>query len=347
MSKKMSSESLVILLRNLASAARHGLPFVDLLSVLKEDPELSSKRITCVVTMHDALSKGRSLADAMAAVPQQFPEETVTLVRQAEQNGQLSEVLDLLADDEAWRAQTSRTIRSALAWPSTMFAVAMMIMFVMLIFVMPAYQELFYSFGSELPLPTRMLMNTSATLFGYFWFWLVLAAGVVVAVRRKLVPTPIMALAQRLILLVPSMRNYLGRRFNFRLLRWMSICVRKPEMRSAVFAHIKTTTRFIGYGEALDVLSGRLASGQMMGKALDQLPHLPRRIALQVQIGEKIGDVDAAIAQVTETAITELEGAQSRFGRGIFLFAYLFIGGIIAFSVIALYMPIFQMGSAV
>lgn len=347
MSKKMSSESLVILLRNLASAARHRLPFADLLSVLKEDPELSSKRITCVVTMHDALIKGRSLADAMAAVPQQFPDGTVTLVRQAEQNGQLAEVLDLLADDEAWRAQTRQTVRSALAWPATMFSVAMMIMFVMLIFVLPAYQELFYNFGSELPLPTRMLMSTSAVLLSYFWFWLVLGAAVVVAVRRKLIPAPVMALAQRLILLVPFVRNYLGRHFNFLLLRWMPICVRTPEMQPAVLAHIKTATRFMVYGKALDTLSGRLASGQMMGKALDHLPHLPRRIALQLQIGEKVGDVDAAIAQVTETSITELEGAQSRFGRGIFLFAYLFIGGIIAFSVITLYLPIFQMGSVV
>ena len=108
MPKKLSPENVALLYRNLASAARHELPFTDLFAVLKDDPELFSGKSPVASLMHEALKEGNSLPDAMARVPQQFPAATVELVRSAEKNGQLPETLDLLADEQAWLAQTGR-----------------------------------------------------------------------------------------------------------------------------------------------------------------------------------------------------------------------------------------------
>lgn len=347
MSKKLSSENTAHLYRNLASAARHGLPFSDLFTILKEDPDLSGKKAPVAATMHEALQEGISLADAMARVPRQIPSATVELVRQAERNGQLPETLYLLADDQMWMAQTGKGIRGALAWPLTVLAFAIVILGAALMFAVPAFEEMFSSFGAELPLPTRMVIGLSDLAVGLWWLWLALGVGVWVAAKRNLLPRWLALPAERLVLSVPFVHNFVIRSFCFRLLNWLATCVRKPDMQPAVLAHLKSTTSSHALRAALDELSKRLNSGQGLGSALNQLPQVPRRMALQVQIGEKTGNPEDAIAQALDVSEADLASAQLRLGRGVFLASYLLVGCAIGFTVIALYLPIFMMGTAV
>lgn len=347
MLKAMSPENAALLYRNLASAARHELPFADLFAVLIEDPELFSKKVPVIALMHEALKESSSLPDAMARAPQQFPVATVELVRSAEKNGQLPETLDLLADEQAWLAQTGKAIKGAIAWPSTVLVFAAFLISVVMAFVIPAFQELFSSFGADLPAPTLFVMGVSNLLATYWWLWLALGMGGWVAIKRNLVPPWLLLFVERIILSVPSVRNYMVRTFCFRLLSWLTLCVRRPDMRPLVLAHIQANTYFQVFRNIMDELSRRLNAGQALGHALDQLSPLPRRMALQVQIGEKTGNSEGAIAQATDALEAEFAGIQLRFGRGLFLASYLLIGGVIGFTVIALYLPIFKMGQVV
>jgi len=347
MSKKLSSENTALLYRNLASAARHGLPFADLFAILKEDPDLSSKKAPIAANMYEALKEGKSLPDAMARIPHQIPTATVELVRQAEREGQLPEILGLLADDQTWMAQTSKGVRGALAWPMTVLAFAIVILSAALMFVAPAFEEMFSSFGANLPLPTRMVIGLSDLAANSWWLWLPLGVGGWVAVKRNLLPRWLVLPTERLALSVPFIRNYVIRSFCFRLLNWLATCVRKPAMQPMVLAHLKSTTSTHAFRTALEELSNRLNSGQALGSALDQLPQVPRRMALQVQIGEKTGNPEDALAQALEVSEGEFASAQLRLGRGVFLTSYLLVGCAIGFTVIALYLPIFMMGSAV
>lgn len=167
------------------------------------------------------------------------------------------------------------------------------------------------------------------------------------AAKRNMIPSQFYSFLERTVLIIPSIRHYMIRNFGFRLLRWLMLCVQSPEIQPLVLSHIRSTTSFHTFRNVLDELSRRLDTGQGLGRALDHLSPLPRRIALQLQIGEKMGSAEVAIAQVIEAFETELNSAQSSFGRGVFLIGYLLIGSAIAFSVIALYLPIFQMGSVV
>lgn len=347
MSKKMATENAALLYRNLASAARHELSFIDLFAVLREDPDLCSKKAPVAAIMHEALKEGNSLPDAMARIPRQFSVDTVELVRQAEKNGQLPAILDLLADDQAWTAQTSKAIKGAIAWPLTMLAFAILLLSLVMIFVIPAFAELFNSFGASLPLPTRMVIGLSDLMVTYWWLWLALGMGVWVAVKRDLLPRWLLSLVERIVLSVPFVRNYMVRGFSFRLLNWLASCVQKPDMQPLVLAHLIATTGSHTLRKVLNEFSSRLKSGQTLGHALDQLSPLPRRMALQVQIGEKTSNPEGAIAQAIDVLETELANLQSRFGQTIYLTGYLLVGCAIGFTVIALYLPIFMMGSAV
>ena len=166
-------------------------------------------------------------------------------------------------------------------------------------------------------------------------------------IKRNLLPPSLVLFTELAILSVPFVRNYVVRSFGFRMMSWLALCTRQSEMQPLVLAHVKAATGFRVFQKALDELSGRLNSGQRLGRALDQLPPLPRRMALQVQIGEKTGNPENAIAQANDALEAELGNAQASFGRGMFISSYLLAGIVIGFTVIAMYLPIFKMGSAV
>lgn len=347
MVKKLSTENAALLYRNMASAARHELPFADLFAVLKEDPGLCGKKAPVAAIMHEALKEGNALPDAMARAPLQFPAATVELVRKAEMNGQLAAILDLLADDQAWIAQTNKVIKGAIAWPLTMLFFAVFILSLVMIFVIPAFGELFSGFGATLPLPTRVVIGLSDLVATYWWLWVALGVGGWTAAKRDLLPQWSLLFAERVILSVPFVRNYMVRGFSFRFLNWLASCVQKPDMQHLVLAHLISTTGSNALRKVLDEFSSRLKSGQTFGHALDQLYPLPRRMALQVQIGEKTGNPESAIAQAIDMLEAEHAILQSRFGLAVYLTCYLLVGCAIGFAVIALYMPIFSMGEVV
>jgi type IV pilus assembly protein PilC len=347
MSQKMTPQNTILLYRNLAAAARHDLPFTDLFAILREDPDLFSQKIPTVVLMHEALKAGNSLSEAMKCVPWQFPAETAALIGYAGKSDQLPATLDLLADEQAGSAQTGKMIRSAIAWPLTLLTFATVITFLAMIFVIPAFKEMFNSFGADLPAPTLFLTDLSEFMVAYWWLFVALVVGGWVAVKRNLLPLSLSLFMERLILFIPSVRNYMVHTFGFRLLIWLTLCVRQPDMQPLILAHLKASTSFHVFSKVFDELSSRLNSGQALGHALDHLSPLPRRMALQIQIGEKTGNTEGAIAFAIDASEAQFASIQLNFGRGIFLVSYFVAGVTIGFIVIALYLPIFKMGQVV
>ena len=340
--KIMSHANTALLYRNLSVAVRREMSFTDLFAVLGQDPELFPKKTTAAILLHEALKTGKSLPDAMACIPSQFPPATVELVRVAETHGQLAQTLDLLADEQTKIEQARNALRGAIAWPVTLLVVATLILGSVMTFVMPAFQELYSSFGADLPLPTRLMIGLSELFIAYWWVWAALAVAGWFANRRGLF-TP---LIERVLLAVPYIRNYLIRSFCFRLLNWLTP-VQQAEMQVAVLAHIKATLYFPSVSDVLDELTARINSGQALGNALERLPPLPMRMAWQVQIGEKTGNPEDGISQALAASELELVSAQARLWRGVFLTLYLLVGFAVGFTVIALYLPIFSIGSAV
>jgi type IV pilus assembly protein PilC len=347
MPKKLSPENMALLYRNLASAVRQELPFADLFAVLKEDPDLSFKKSPVVPLMHDAFKEGKTLADAMMTATQQFPATTVELVRQAEKSGHLANTLDNLGDEQAWLSQMSSANKGATAWPLTLLALLALLAVFYAIFVMPAFDELYANFGAQIPWPTLVIFVVTDLLATYWWAWLAIFIVLRVGITRNLLPHGLMLFKDRLVLTIPFVRNFSVRCFSYGLMRWLTLCAQNPAMRPFVLAHIKANTNRLIYHDLLNKLSSRLTEGQTLGQALDQLAPLPRRIALQIQIGEKSGNLEGAIAQALDAMEEGIAIAQQRYARGTFLASYILVGILIGFTVIALYLPIFSMGEVI
>lgn len=347
MSKLLSAEDGALLYRHLASVARHQIPFTKLFEVIRQDTDYFSEDIPVAQVMLDALGNDNSLPDAMARLPRLFAGETVALLRKAEQCGKLSETLDALADEQEWLATAGRAVKNATAWPITLLLFGGILVTLINIFVIPAFKELFSSFGVDLPVPTLILMEVSDAFVEYWWVLVLLVVGFWQAMRREMIPRGFFLFVERILLSVPFVRNYMMRAFWTRLLRWLELCEQQPELLPLALGHFKYTQKFLLFQSLLDQLVERLAAGQSLGQALDLLPPLPRRMAMQIQLGEMSGEMGPWIGQTLYMAEIELDGARARFERGIFLATYLVVGFTLGFVVIAMYLPIFAMGRVV
>lgn len=347
MSTLISPANASLLYRQLAAAARHRLPFTDLLAILADDDELLGVDAPVAALLAGALQDGRSLADAMARLPQLFAAATVELLREAERRGLLAETLDTLADEQNDLTQGGAAMRTALLWPSALLVVAVLVLAVIMIFVVPAFKEIFASFGADLPAPTLLLMAVSDGFVDYWWLLAALLAALVVARRRKLFPPSWGLLVERLLLAVPFVRHYVMRAFGARLTRWLALLHATPELLAPALRHVAATIGWQVLRELCIELTRRLAAGQSLAQSLDQLPPLPRRLSLQLRLGEKVGELGQALALAIDSAELELSHALLRYQRGMFLTAYLAIGALVGFVVVSLYLPIFKLGSIV
>lgn len=347
MSKLMSPTNGCLLYRQMAAAARHRLPFADLFAILCEDDELLGVDAPVAPLMVSALQDGLGLTDAMARLPELFASATVDLLRAAERQGLLAETLDTLADEQHDLAQGGAAMRTALLWPSVLLVVAVLVLATIMIFVVPAFKEIFVSFGADLPLPTQLLMAISDGFVSYWWLLAAALATLIFARRRRLFP-PFWGLqVERLVLAVPFVRNYAMRAFGARLTRWFALFNATPELFAPALRHVAATAAWQVFSGLCGELMRRLGAGQSIGQSLDHLPPLPRRLGLQLRLGEQVGDVGQALALAIDTAELELSHALMRYQRGMFLSAYVAIGLLIGFVVISLYLPIFKLGSVV
>jgi type IV pilus assembly protein PilC len=167
--KKVKPADLMNFSRQLAAFIRSGIPILDALNALVE--EISSPVLRqVVVEIIDALGAGATLSDAMAAHSALFPRYYVGILRSAELTGGLDTVLDQLAAYMERDLEAKRAVKSALMYPMVIAGMAVMTVFVLVVFVLPKFEKFFAGFHKQLPLPTRLLLGFSSMLSSNFVF---------------------------------------------------------------------------------------------------------------------------------------------------------------------------------
>jgi type II secretory pathway component PulF len=156
-----------------------------------------------------------------------------------------------------------------------------------------------------------------------------------------------MAIAERILLGVPFLRKYLAQAFAARAINWLRASHQSPQLTLAVLRHLRATTVFPSFALCLLNLETRLGTSQPLSQALLDLPPLPRRLALLMQLGEKTGDAGAALAQVADFSEAERIASLARFERFFVLAVYCILAAAVGLAVIGMYLPIFSMGEAV
>jgi type IV pilus assembly protein PilC len=335
------------LFRQFAEAARHGLPLHEVAGILSQDPQSRAGERAVVSKMASTLADGNSLSNTMEKSPQLFATETAQWLALAEQKGALVATLDALAGDYEVRDRGRSAMRMALTWPLCL-AVCVGVLFVVLAaHVIPAFKETYATFGGSLPGLTRFIFAVAGYSTGGWWLWLPVLALLVIGYVKRWLPAALTSGVDAAGGLLGFVRRLRAARFVSRLLGLLRAHPGDAALQSAAIAHLAATTDTPSLAAVALRLHAGIAGGSRLSEALAGERLLPRRLSLFAQLGEKMQDLSAPLAQLCGSADIDQQLALARFERGAVLLLYLVLGLAVGTILIAVYLPIFSLGAII
>lgn len=333
--KRLKKRELMHLCRQLAVFVRSGVSVIEAMLVLSEETVNKLLR-NGMESMRVALEGGARFSEAAADHPEIFPGYTVEVLRSAELTGNLDEVLDQLGDYLEREVDTEQKVRSALAYPSIVMGLAIVVSVILVTYVLPKFKTFFKSLNAKLPLPTRILIDL-ANWIGR-WGYLVgigLAVAVVltvVGIRTKRGK----ALKDKLILKIPVVGDLIHtaivERF-CRLLGAMTVAgVPLPEALAVTTASTNNSVFRVG----LTTARGAMLRGEGLAGPLAKTGLFPGAARQMFAVGESTGNLDDQLQSAASYLDRELDYKIKRFTTLIEPAVIIAVGCVVGFVAIAL-----------
>jgi type IV pilus assembly protein PilC len=335
------------LFRQLAAATRNGLPLHEVTHLLAQDLQTSTASRNVMQTLTKSLACGNALSVAMGKVPFVFPSVTVDWVRLAENKERLADTLETLASDGERESMGRGELRLALLWPAALGVVVFVVLAITMIFVMPAFSDAYASMGVALPELTRDVFGWIQITADYWWISIPLLALMLVGYAKRLLPGVLLRGLDEVLHGIGFVRRVGVARFMARLVGLLQSTGSDTDSQRAALAHLGGTTSTPGIAKLCMRLQGAVVTGTALSIALEAEKMLPQRAALYVRLGEKMQDLRAPLAQLSQEADMEHRMAVARFERGTILTVYVALGIVIFELLRAIYLPIFKLGQII
>lgn len=333
--KTVKKRELMHLCRQLAVFIRSGVSVIEALLVLSEEASDKLMR-NALDSMRVGLEGGALFSEAAADHPELFPGYTVEVIRSAELTGNLDEVLDQLGDYLDREIETEHKVKSALAYPSIVMGLAIVVSVVLVVYVLPKFRSFFDSFHAKLPLPTRILL----ALAKWIETWgLYLGAVIVAAVVAGFVATRTeqgKALKDRLILKLPIIGDLVHTAIVERFCRLLaSMTVAGVALPEAIAVTTAATNNAV-FRRGLTEARGAMLRGEGLAGPLSQTGLFPGAARQMFTVGESTGNLDEQLQAAANYLDRELDYKIKRFTTLIEPAVIIGVGFIVGFVAVAL-----------
>ncbi len=344
--RRISPRTLAYATQQLADLLGGGLPLLGALTLLaKQTEQLALQRV--IESLADAVRSGGSLSSAMEAHPRVFPSLYRSMVRAGEAGGGLEQALNRLAELGEAEAELRSRLLSASAYPLFVFCFAILICLFLMAYVIPTLSMVIVESGQVLPLPTRVVLAVSA-LFTHWWWALGLGlVGAAWSARQWYAIPSGKAIVDRTLLGLPVFGDFVRRRETARLARNLGVMVGQgvPILQSleVVSSNIANAT----LRQAIDRVRQAVLDGSSLAASLSQTKEFPVFVSNMVAVGEESGAVDAALLKVAATYERELDRTLRTLTTILEPVLLVAVGGVVMFIVLAMLLPVFQLGIGV
>lgn len=345
-SRRLSARALAYTTRQLGDLLGGGLPLLNALTLLTkqtEQPQLA--RI--IESLAGAVRDGRSLSEALSDHPRVFPPLYRSLVRAGETGGGLEQALNRLAELGEHEAELRSRLLSASAYPLFVLSVAMLMSVFLLMYVIPKLSLVFLETGQLLPLPTRFLLGVSQLVLHW---WGLLILGLVLAVwgiRRWYASPKGKALIDRQLIAVPAVGTFVRKLETARLARNLGTLVGQgvPMLQAldVVADDVSNATLRL----AVQEVRTAVRDGSSLAGAVSATRRFPVFVANMVAVGEESGTVDAALLKVASAYEREVNRTLQDATTILEPVLLVAVGGVVMFIVLAMLLPVFQIGLVV
>ena len=310
--RRVTRDHLLALTRELATLLRAGLPLDRALEVLISlAPTVPVAQL--LQTVRDDVRGGKSLSQALDAHRTVFSRFYVNIVRAGEAGGALGTVLTRLADTMERNKDLRESVKSALIYPTILIGVAITSVMVLLIFVVPQFQQTFAQSGKALPLPTQMVILFGTALRKYWWVMIAVVAALVWFVRRRLKSPAVRLRWDGRVLRMPLLGDLLGKVEVARFARTLSTLLGNGVTLLAGLAIVKETMSNSVLAQALEGVITMLREGKGFGRPLADTGVYPRLATQMILVGEESGRLEEMLNRVAEVYDREVQMAIKRF----------------------------------
>ncbi len=343
--KKITPKDIAIFSRQLATMMSSGVPLVQAFEIMGKGHDNPNMR-TLILAVKGDVEGGSPLADALRKHPRQFDDLTCNLVHAGEQAGILESLLDKIATYKEKTEAIKSKIKKAMFYPTAILVVAFVITAILMLFVIPQFEELFSGFGADLPAPTLFVITLSR-IFQDYWFAIFGTIGLAgwAFAQAKQRSRAFSESLQRLSLKLPVMGMMLHKASIARFARTLSTMFAAGVPLVEAMDSVAGAVGNVVYRTAVVRMRDDVATGTSLTASMNQAALFPNMVVQMTSIGEEAGSLDTMLGKVADFYEQEVDDAVDALSSLMEPFIMAVLGVLIGGLVIAMYLPIFKMGS--
>jgi type IV pilus assembly protein PilC len=344
---KVSNEDIAVFSRQLATMMGAGIPMVQAFEIIGNGHEKPAMQ-KLVLDIKSNIEGGSTLHESLAKFPLYFDSLFVNLVEAGEQAGALESLLDKIATYKEKTEALKKKIKKALFYPAAVLIVAVIVSVVLLIFVIPQFESLFKGFGADLPAFTQMVVNLSRFVQSQGWWMACIIGGAFYAFFYfKKRSKKLQLLLDRVMLKFPIVGPILQKSAIARFARTLSTMFAAGVPLVEAMGSVAGATGNIVYEEAVYRMKDEVATGQRLQRAMENVGLFPNMVVQMIAVGEESGSLDTMSAKVAEFYEAEVDNAVDSMSSLLEPMIMAILGVLVGGMVIAMYLPIFKLGSVV
>ncbi len=345
--KTISARDIAIFSRQIATMMKSGVPLVQSLEIIgngQKNPRMKQ----LVDDLRTDIEGGSSIYEAMCKHPVQFDELYRNLVRAGEAAGVLETVLDTIASYKENIETLKGKIKKALFYPAMVIAVAILVSSIMLIYVVPQFEDVFKNFGADLPAFTQIIVNLSRVMVQYWWAAVLVVVGSIVgfvfAYKRS---PPFQHFLDRMVLKVPVIGAIMHNSAIARFSRTLAVTFKAGVPLVEALESVAGATGNTVYEKAVWRIRDDVSVGYSVNMAMKQVNLFPHMVVQMAAIGEEAGALDTMLFKVADFYEQEVNNAVDALTSLLEPLIMVIIGGLVGSMVVGMYLPIFKLAAAV
>jgi type IV pilus assembly protein PilC len=344
---KITPADIAIFARQMATMMKAGVPLVQSFEIIGLGHENKSMQ-KMIMGIKNEVEGGVSLSESLAKEPLHFDPLFINLVNAGEQSGALETMLDKLATYKEKTEALKAKVKKALFYPIAVMVVAFVVTVILLVFVVPQFQELFESFGADLPAMTKFVIRLSEFMQSYWW---IIAGGIGAAIyaflRIKKTSPKLQEAVDRIALKAPVIGEITTKSAIARFSRTLETMSAAGVPLVEAMESVAGACGNIIYFKASMKIKDEVSQGTQLQTSMRSTGLFPNMAIQMVSIGEEAGSLDNMLAKVADFYETEVDNAVDALTSLLEPIIMAVLGVVVGGLIIAMYLPIFKLGSVV
>ena len=339
-------EAVVTTTRQLQVLIGAGIPLVQGLEMLGEQtPSLVMRSI--LIEVKEKVSQGAFLWETLSHYPLVFPKLYVALVKAGEASGSLDMMLKRLSRYLEDSDRTKKMVSGAMMYPVIVILIGLVVVAGMVVFVVPKFEDMLSGAGQELPLPTKVLIETSHFISRNYIPVLFIFTVFILSGARYLKSSEGKAFKDMIVFKMPIFGELAQKGAIARFTRTMQTLLSSGITLIDAVEICKSTLDNVILEESVGKIRGELEKGKTMGTVLDTIPIFPKMVVQMVRIGESTGNLDKMLEKVADLYEEEVTILVGSLGKLIEPIVIVVLGAMVGGIMIAMYLPIFKLSGGV